>query len=125
MARTKQTAREGRPRQPPPHDPKIRRITHVSHLSDRSTLLQLMGFPVCGDADAQTVQPDWAAVLKRLQSHPDEAFTTERPVCLALNIESDSITKELFQAFRKAAPEVGTDPRENGVMAVAQNNPKT
>lgn len=119
MARTKQTARKG-----PAF--KARRIASGE---DNTTLLHWMGFPARGGAaSAQTVQPNWPAVIERLQSHPEEAAITATngayPLFLALANESHPLTKEALAAFLQAYPELVTMPRSQ-VLCVAYQNPKT
>jgi hypothetical protein len=87
-----------------------------------------MGFPVEGDAcscsadaDAKTVDPNWPAVIDRLQTHPDEASTIEQPLFLALTNERNPLTKEGLAAFIKACPVFVTDPKSQVMLRVVEN----
>lgn len=145
MARTKQLARKG-----PRTTSSV--AVQVVEGENRSTLLQLMGFPVIGAANALTVQPNWPAVTERLKRHPTEAaakdsfrncnitpidvnrdnhhatywFGTHEkfPILLALTNENVPLTKDTLDAFIEAYPDIVTNPRST-VMAIAYQNPNT
>jgi hypothetical protein len=103
MARTKQSARKG------PRTSSV--AVQVVEGENRSTLLQLLGFPINGAANALTVQPQWPAVIERLKLHPTEAAakdsfrncnigTSEKfPLLLALTNENVPLTKDALYAF--------------------------
>lgn len=126
MARIKRTARQGpsgiilAPRLP----------TRV--VKENSRCLQLMGFPkFVDDTIGKIIQrPNWAAVMDRMQSHPNEAAPStelpyECPLFAALSIESDDpLPSDVAEALVRYHPEPVTNPRSK-VMSLACKNPRT
>ena len=99
---------------------------------ERSTLLQLMGFPKAGIVSALTVHANWPAVRKRLSTHPQEASvkdpirsaTTnlqEYPLFLALLNQSTPLTKDALEGFIHAYPNIVTKPRSLVVSYAMRN----
>jgi hypothetical protein len=116
--------------------------------SERSILLQLMGFPPQEAAEARSVGVvDWLAVMARFASHPQEAainsrhnvltiteFDTDRqddcycldkyPLFLALANEVTPVTRQAVTAFLQAYPDPVVNQPRSAVLSVAYANPR-